>query len=926
MEAISLNREKQVQSLIESNHSVSDSGEVCLHQLFEAQVKKAPHSPALIFDDEILTYHEFNRRANQVAHYLKRIGVTPETLVGIFMERSLEMVIAMYGILKAGGAYLPLDPDYPADRIAFMMKDAGVPVLLTQNALLTALPNHHSQVVCLDTAEIQQESESNVESGVTPANLAYVIYTSGSTGNPKGVMIEHRGICNQLQWMQSQYPLSTKDGVLLKTPFSFDLSLYEFFSPLIAGARLVIAEPGGQKDGSYLIELMQREKISTLFMVPSQLQMLLEDEAFSQCESLQHIFCSGEALPFALQQRFFARMPRHIALHNLYGPTEASVECTYWDCERDTKRNFVPVGRPITNYQIYIVDEQFNPVPTGTAGELLIGGIGLARGYLNRPELTSEKFRVSGFEEKTLEANSIPGDPSLETRNSKRETDYLETRNPKLETIVYRTGDLARVHPDGVIECLGRIDFQVKIRGHRIELGEIEAILSQHDLVRECVVVAREDIPGDKRLVAYYVGESELKGEELRHHLGQKLPDYMIPSLLLRLDSLPLSPNGKIDRKQLPSPEEMNNERDKDEVVSADNKTEAKLVEIWESALHLHPISVTDNFFELGGHSLLAVRIFAEIETHFGKRLPLVTLFQSPTIRQLAVFLQTQNEQSLWTSLVPLQPNGNKPPFFCVHAIGGNVLEYYELAQQMPSDQPFYGLQSVGLDGKRQPLTSIEEMASQYIKELRQLRPQGPYHLGGRSFGGVVAYEMAQQLREQNQEVAMVALLDTDPIGWLKRFPRGVTLKYQARFLVIRIQRHLTTIEQFNWRGKIAYFLEKANYKRRKVETWQWQVSRKFNQSEELPLADTLRDIEEFNYLAAKKYVPRAYPDRITFFSANEEVSSVENQFGWQSLATGGVEVVEVPGNHQSMIENPNVQLLAEQLDKRLTRKDQSSK
>ena len=442
--------------------------------------------------------------------------------------------------------------------------------------------------------------------------------------------------------------------------------------------------------------------------------------------------------------------------------------------------------------------------------------------------------------------------------------------------------------------------------------------------MRECVVVAREDIPGDKRLVAYYVSKAGApKNEELRTHLSQKLPDYMIPSLLLRLDALPLSPNGKIDRKQLPSPEEVL--ADRGSIVIADNKIEAKLVEIWEAALHLHPISVTDNFFELGGHSLLAVRIFAEIEIHFGRRLPLVTLFQSPTIRQLAIFLQAASEQSLWTSLVPLQPNGSKPPFFCVHAVGGNVLEYYELAQQMPSDQPFYGLQSVGLDGKRQPLTSIEEMASQYIKELRQLQPTGPYHLGGRSFGGVVAYEMAQQLREQNQIVVLVALLDTDPIGWLKRFPRGVTLKYQARFLFIRIQRHLANIHSLNWCGKVSYFLEKANYKKRKVETWQWQVSRKFNQSEELPLSDTLRDIEEFNYLAAKKYTPRAYPDRITFFSASEEVSSVENQFGWQSLATGGVEVVEVPGNHQSMIENPNVKLLAEQLNNRLN-KDQFKK
>ncbi len=889
------------QLLVEFNDSAASyPRNVCLHQLIEAQVERTPDAPCLSLPHGAITYRALNARANQLAHRLRKLGVLPETLVGVCMERSPELVVAIYGILKAGGAYVPLDPGYPQERLEFMLDDTNVSILLTQQQLKANLsPRASTHVICLDSewASLAQEREDNGNYLVNEDNLAYVIYTSGSTGKPKGVMTEHRGICNQLQWMQTTYPLTPDDAVLLRTPFSFDLSFYEFFSPLLAGARMVMTERTREKDTSYLIELMQQARVTRLVLVPSMLRMLLAEPSFADCHLLQGIFSSGEPLPLALQQQLFAQLSQ-VGLHNFYGPTETSIEATHWDCERETNRSFVPVGRPMGNYQIYILDEQLQPVPIGTPGELHIGGIGLARGYWNRPELTAERF--------------IAWNAERGTRNT--ESGF---RLPTSDFRLYKTGDLARWHADGVIECLGRIDFQVKIRGHRIELGEIEAALTAHPTVRESVVTAREEVAGDKRLVAYFVPQASalLVNGELRDYLKQKLPEYMIPAAFVSLSAFPLSPNGKIDRKQLPAPETIAYERSTAMVAPA-NDLERKLTTLWEEVLRVTPISVTDNFFELGGHSLLAVRIFAALEKELGQKLPLATLFQSPTIRQLATLLAQESWQPAWPSLVALQPKGDRPPFFCIHAVGGNVLEYYELAQQMNPDQPFYGLQSVGLDGKRQPLRTIASMASQYLSEIRQLQSRGPYYLGGRSFGGVVAFEMAHQLREKGEEVALVALLDTDPIGWLKRFSPRVAWQYRARFLVLRIQRHWHNLRGIQWRDKLAYLREKADYKKRKLTTWRWQFAR-------LTAADqtthTLHDVEELNYQAARQYVPDPYPGRVTFIYAQEEISTTENIFGWQTLATEGVEVIAVPGDHQSMIKAPNVQLLAAQLQARLT-------
>ena len=463
------------QLLVEWNDTKVDyPADACLHELFEMQAKKTAEAVALEFEGSQLCYRELNERANQLAHYLRGMGAGPETLVGVAMERSLEMVVALYGVLKAGGAYVPIDPEYPRERVAFMLQDAAVPVLLTQTKLAGSLPSHDGRVVCVDGEwdRIAREDVSNPDVKTEPRHLAYMIYTSGSTGKPKGAMNTHRGICNRLLWMQSQYSLTAADKVLQKTPFSFDVSVWEFFWPLLAGARLVVAEPGGHRDPGYLVKLIKDQGITVLHFVPSMLRAFLEAPGVETCESLRHVVCSGEALPYDLQEEFFRLL--HSQLHNLYGPTEAAVDVTHWTCRRQDERKIVPIGRPVANTQVYVLDRYLEPVPMGVPGELHLGGIQVGRGYHKRPELTAEKFIPDPF-----------------SRDA--------------EARLYKTGDLCRWLPDGVVEYLGRMDFQEKIRGFRIELGEIEDALRQHPGVREAIVMAREDIPGDKRLVAYVV-------------------------------------------------------------------------------------------------------------------------------------------------------------------------------------------------------------------------------------------------------------------------------------------------------------------------------------------------------------------------------------------------------------------------------------
>jgi amino acid adenylation domain-containing protein/non-ribosomal peptide synthase protein (TIGR01720 family) len=608
-----LTTEERNQLIRKWNNTEIQYSQKCIHQLFEEQVERSPDAIAVVFDNQQLTYRHLNERANQLAHYLQKLGVKPELLVGICIERSLEMIVGLLGILKAGGAYVPLDPSYPKERLSYMLEDTGVKVLLTQRSLTELLPENQAIVVSLDGdwQVIAQENQNNLNSGVKGENLAYVIYTSGSTGKPKGAMNTHKGISNRLVWMQNTYQLTSSDRILQKTPFSFDVSVWEFFWPLLAGATLVVVKPQGHKDNTYLIKLIQQQQITTIHFVPSMLRVFLQEPSLENCSCLKRVICSGEALPYELTQRFFERL--NCELHNLYGPTEAAIDVTFWHCLPQIQQQIVPIGRPIANTQIYILDQYLQPVPVGIAGELHIGGVGLARGYLNRPELTSHKFISHSF-----------GDGKL-----------------------YKTGDLARYLPDGNIEFLGRIDHQVKIRGFRIELGEIETVLSHHPAVEQAIVIAHEDETGHKSLIAYIVGNSQpsdavehnqevnLFDEQiLQSYLESRLPEYMMPNAFVMLDAIPLTANGKIDRRALPSLEQIRLEL-ANTYVAPCTPIEEILAVIWAEVLGIEQVGIHDNFFELGGDSIRGIQVIAKAK-QIGFDFSLPQLLQYQTIQELA--------------------------------------------------------------------------------------------------------------------------------------------------------------------------------------------------------------------------------------------------------------------------------------------------
>ena len=578
-----------------------------IHECFEQRARQAPGAEALRWEGQSLSYAELNRRANQLAHRLRRLGAGPDVLVGVSMERSAELVISLLAVLKAGAAYLPLDSGYPRARLEHMLADAGVPLLLTQRPVLAALPPVPGTVLCVDELAESLATEPGDDPGVPVdgENLAYVIYTSGSTGTPKGVMNVHAAIRNRLLWMQDAYGLDATDRVLQKTPLSFDVSVWEFFWPLMTGATLVLARPGGHKDGGYLAGLIRAENITTVHFVPSMLQAFLREPGVAGCTALRRVICSGEALPRDLQDRFFTRSQAE--LHNLYGPTEAAVDVTAWACQRDADPGPVPIGFPIANTQMYVLDRYLEPVPDGVAGELHIGGRNLARGYLSRPGLTAEKF--------------IP-DPFGGTPAGR----------------LYKTGDLARRRGDGAIEFLGRLDHQVKLRGFRIELGEIESVLAEHPRVHEAIVITREHTAGDVRLVAYLTGDEPPGLPELTGYLRERLPEYMVPAAVVTLPAFPLTPSGKADRAALPEPDLGRPELATPFVAPRDD-LERLVAALWRELLGVDQVGAHDNFFELGGHSLLMSELKARLAADLRREVSMVELFQYPTVSSLAGYL-----------------------------------------------------------------------------------------------------------------------------------------------------------------------------------------------------------------------------------------------------------------------------------------------
>jgi amino acid adenylation domain-containing protein len=620
-----LDADERRRILVDWNETEKDYGAPsALHELFEAQAARTPDHAALIFEGESLTYDELNRRANRLANFLRAEGVAPDALVAVCAERSFEMVVALLAVLKAGGAYLPLDPEYPSERLAFMLSDAQAPLLLTQQRLLSSLPPTEAHLVLLDADDthVAGHSDENPANVVTGRNLAYVIYTSGSTGRPKGAMIHHEGLCNRLLWMQEQYGLDADDRVLQKTPFSFDVSGWEFFWPLITGATLVVAKPEGHRDPAYLLELIRRERVTTVHFVPSMLAIFLEQDDLETLSGLRRVICSGEALSYELQERFFARLGG-VELHNLYGPTEASIDVTYWQCRAgEGARGGVPIGSPIANTGMYVLDGHLAPVPVGASGELYIGGIGLGRGYLNRPALTAERF--------------VPH-PHSKLAGAR----------------LYRTGDVGRHRRDAKIVYLGRTDHQVKVRGFRIELGEIESALTGQPSVREAIVAAEKDAAGGTRLVAYLVCEKEGEAadiEELRRSLKERLPEYMVPSAFAFVAEMPLSPNGKVDRRALAAAGAVGAEPTR-VYLAPHTEAEQGIAAVWQETLKVEKVGTADNFFDLGGHSLSLVQVHMKLRAIFkGREFSVIDLFRFPTVGGLARFLSpTEDEEEAAT-------------------------------------------------------------------------------------------------------------------------------------------------------------------------------------------------------------------------------------------------------------------------------------
>jgi amino acid adenylation domain-containing protein len=882
-----LTEAERAQLLVSWNDTRADCPkDLCIHQLFEVQAERTPEAIAVGFEDEQLTYGELNRRANQLANHLRVLGVGPEVTVGICLKHSLEMVIGLLGILKAGGVFVPLDPAYPKERLAFMLEDAEVPVLLTQESLLAGLPEHNAKVVCLDSDReaIAQQSPENPICLTMPENLAYVIYTSGSTGRPKGVLISHGSTAEHCINVQRHYELNSSDNVLQFASLSFDVSLEQILPTLIVGARLVMMST----DVWHSTELCQKisEFKLTVLNVPTGYWQELARQGADLLELVPNIqprvfIVGGDTmLPEFLD--LWQRTPMSsIRLINAYGPTETTITATAFDvtprlCEHSALQR-IPIGRPLANREVYILDKYGNPAPVGIPGELYIGGACLARGYLNRPDSTAEAFIPNPF---SAEAGAR----------------------------LYKTGDLARYLADGNIEFLGRVDHQVKIRGFRVELGEIEAVLRQHPAVRETIVLAREDASGEKQLVAYVIAHraSMLTASALRGFLKEKLPAYMIPAAFVRLDTLPLMPNGKIDRGALPAPQRTRSEPGR-AFVAPRNALELQLSNLWEEVLGIRPIGVTDNFFELGGHSLAAVRLFALMEKRLGKKVPLATVFQGATVEHLANILHQDANAAPHSSLVAIQPGGNRRPLFLIHPAGGQVFSYVHLAHYLGSDQPCYGLQARGLEEGQEPHSRIEDMAAYYIEALRTVQPDGPYLLGGWSMGGVVALEMAQQLHAQGQRLALLALLDAR-IPTADEELADEDFEAQLLFDVVRYfglsldpRESLAQLPKDELLSRVLEQVKSAGLVPPDIQASQ---------------AQPFLELCKADFQATRNYTVRRYPGRITLFKASEELSGTSPgpALGWEEWAAGGVDVQIVPGNHATMVYKPNVEVLAEKL------------
>jgi amino acid adenylation domain-containing protein len=885
--------------------------EKSIARLFEEQVDKAPGRLAVIFENEQLTYQELNDRANQLAHHLKELGIEKDNLIGVFLERSLESVISILAILKTGCVYLPLDPTYPEERIRFMLDDSRARLILTRKTGKSKLirMGYRHKTVDLSEPGIWRQLTYNPEKFYKPGNLAYVIYTSGSTGKPKGVMVEHPGFVNMIYDQVAGFGITPVDRCLQFAACSFDVSLFEIFMPLLSGAALVLATVETIKDGFKLVRYLEDKQVTVAAFTASYLRVLDQNPL----PTVTTLIIGGEpsdsddVLFYCKDKNYF----------NAYGPTEASVCATYYQCFLPLKaRSSIPIGKPIANTCLYILDQALNPVPIGVQGEICISGPGLARGYLNQPELAKEAFVPHPFK---------PGER------------------------LYKTGDIGRWLADGTVEFIGRFDYQVKVRGFRIETREIENVLLTLPEISNAVVMEQKQPSGENRLVAYLVLKEHvlaMTSGRLRRKLSAYLPDYMIPSAFHGINQLPTTSSGKIDRNAL---------RQNHPVESAVTKktlqpgAQKLLGKIWNEILGKQEIGPHDNFFDLGGDSLLAIQIVSRIYKEFNQELPVAVFLQNQTIAELAEFLNQDRIDLPLSALVTIQPKGDQIPFFCVHGAGGNVMCYKALADKMGQNREFVGIQSTRLAYEPESVRTIESMATAYLQEIRQKQETGPYVIAGWCMGGCVALEIAQQLRQAEEEVTLILvdsfLLHSRQVNlWLKwhrtwrRLNRSES-KRQSDSGEQKSDMKLVFNRRFRWNlfqdfvdglvllNEKPFVLPTKQLKKLELADRITFVTKELNRQGVFTIPiDEDRLLSEFkqfeaNIQALLTYVPKPYEEEILLIKAAETYTQKgiwsTHDHGFATISSR-LKIKAVPGNHFSILNPPNVDVVAKIINKQL--------
>ncbi len=913
--------------------------DLLVHEQIEQQALKTPDDTAVVCGGESLTYRELNEKANQLAWHLKSLGVGPNVRVGISIQRELQLLVSIQAVLKAGGAYVPLDQSYPQKRLQQITSTAELAIVVTDEAHHGKFSGVCEQIVCFDAdqAAIAKQRDDNLPATAEADNLMYVIYTSGSTGDPKGAGVYHRGFANLVDWFNREFEIDASDRSLVVTSHGFDLTQKNLYAALTRGGQVHLTDCQ-TFDPNTILDEITRNRISLLNCTPSNLYLLLSDsKKISQLDSLRSVFLGGEPIDMQKLSPWRHRSGFDTEIVNTYGPTECTDICSYYRVAADSTEQTIPVGFPIYNVQTYVLGDELQQLPVGVTGELCIGGAGVGAGYLGDPQLTSNKFVANPFASKDSDRStaSKDSDRSTASKDSDRPTATKDSDRPtatKDSDLLYRTGDLCRYREDGAIDFVGRIDDQVKIRGNRVELGEIETVLRTHSHIKDCAVIAVDDLRGNKRLVSFIISDnvhadtnghasnasttSDPSPDEMRRFLGEQLPSYMVPSLFHSLERLPLTSHGKVDRFALAS---IGKRFKRADFVAPRNDCETTLAQLWAAVLGEDKVGVKDSFFDLGGDSMMSVELVIKIRKATGVEVPLAVLLQRDTVADMASYLW-QKLDAAWSSIVPIQPNGQRPPLFCIHPVGGNVLCYAPLADALGDDQPVYGLQARGVDGTDEPLATIEAMVVEYLEAIREVQPSGPYHFAAWSSGGIVAYEIARRLIDRGEQVATVSLFDSFAPALMRidveddAMVLSELVNFLNRFYQLNIDLSYDTLASAGPNDRITMMLACAKKTGFLPEEFDETYMRRF------------LGVCKANLRAISQYVEVQRPEvPVVLYRALDpngrsyviDIDSASD-LGWGKLIGRPIEVIDMDADHVSMIAGDEVLQIARRLRERI--------